>query len=260
MFQCTNSHECISAALVCDTKRDCHDGSDENNASCEILPSKTYRPIVTNIALVVTAVILILLLFGVFCCVKRSKLCRRKDAVKNNNAEMLPGKLCNGGTFSSLNESNQRGVAVSSYQGSSCRMSFPSTFNYDRNHVTGASSSSSSRGFPLETLGPPPSPVTVRSQYHQGSLSSYKYYHARNKPPPPTPCSTDVCDDSEACSTHYYGSGCELGYESDPFIPPPPTPHSPYLSEENYELLGCPYPPPPSPVLTNNLRDVGEVR
>ncbi|KAG8179495.1 hypothetical protein JTE90_027207 [Oedothorax gibbosus] len=259
MFQCTNSHECISTALVCDTKRDCHDGSDESNASCEILPNKTHRPFVTNIALVVTAVILILLLFGVFCCVTRSKLCRRKDAVKNNNTEMLPPKLCNGGgTLSSLNESNQRGVAVSSYQGSCSRMSFPSTFNYDRNHVTGASSSSSSRGFPLETLGPCPSPVTVRSQYHPCSLSSYKYYNSRNKPPPPTPCSTDVCDDSEACSSYYYGygSGCEAGYESDPFIPPPPTPHSPYLSEENYELLRCPPPPNPSPIPA----DVTEVK
>ncbi|KAF0298635.1 Low-density lipoprotein receptor-related protein 6 [Amphibalanus amphitrite] len=78
---------------------------------------------------------------------------------------------------------------------------------YDRAHVTGASSSSSGSAgtrYPLEPLNPPPSPATglhsaaastaAAGSSHAPTLGSYRYYKLRNRPPPPTPCSTDVCD------------------------------------------------------------------
>lgn len=92
--------------------------------------------------------------------------------------------------------------------------------NYDRNHVTGASSSStsvtSSPLYPIETLNPPPSPVTDTSAAYRASqlsstetpsVGSFSPSHGygvvmpppkrRQRAPPTTPCSTDVCDDSE---------------------------------------------------------------
>lgn len=136
--------------------------------------------------------------------------------------------------------------------------------------LTGASSSSSgatniNQRYPRETLNPPPSPVTDRSQYsstctstnhhHHHHQSNYRHYRQKNRPPPPTPCSTDVCDDSEP---YAYRNFYELDYdyEFDPY-PPPPTPRSHYLSDDNYnpscppspstERSFNPFPPPPSP-------------
>ena len=93
----------------------------------------------------------------------------------------------------------------------------------------------------------------------------------RNIPPPPTPCSTDVCEDSEPYvktphhqkhhatrrkrGNKYYTNvtNFDITYEPEP-SPPPPTP---IMSDNNYE--SCPpspstersffnpYPPPPSP-------------
>ena len=185
---------------------------------------------------------------------------------------------------------------------------------YDRNHVTGASSSNSSvTQYPPDTLNPPPSPVTDRSVYTAptgdiyvsvNSLASsmqrsgsrrrnrrHHHHHHHHIPPPhTTPCSTDVCEDSEPYHPHaplhtstpsdnkyrgrssrrskthnkkfkYYfnNSIVELNYDSDPY-PPPPTPRSHYFSDE----VSCPpspstersyfnpYPPPPSPVATSD--------
>uniref|UniRef100_A0A8C2D0X4 Low density lipoprotein receptor-related protein 6 n=1 Tax=Cyprinus carpio TaxID=7962 RepID=A0A8C2D0X4_CYPCA len=149
---------------------------------------------------------------------------------------------------------------------------------YDRAHVTGASSSSSSstKGtyFP-PILNPSPSPATVRSQYTMefgyssnspSTHRSYRPYSYRHFAPPTTPCSTDVCDSDytpgrrapHASSAAIKGYTSDLNYDSEP-LPPPPTPRSQYLSaEENCE--SCPpspntersyshhlYPPPPSP-------------
>ncbi|CAL1282212.1 unnamed protein product [Larinioides sclopetarius] len=239
---CKNSYKCIRTFLLCDSKDDCLDGSDESRpAPPHGMPVSVLskRSIILIIVIVAALEILILVFY---------------IAMKTIRAEMLPPKPYNG-TVSSINAGNHTGLAVSSFQSSSRAMSGigmsvpPSASSmYGRNYLKGASSSSSSRTYPLETLNPPPSPVTVRSQCFQGHcsfgpLGSYKHYRSRNKPPPPTPCSTD---DSEACSSYYYGSGLELRCDSDPFIHPP-IPRSPYLSEENYEFLRC-CSKPPSPV------------
>lgn len=73
----------------------------------------------------------------------------------------------------------------------------------------GASSSSTSNGmcsganvYPAETLNPPPSPATTTESRRCCSASAsryrpYRHYRVINQPPPPTPCSTDVCDESD---------------------------------------------------------------
>lgn len=115
-------------------------------------------------------------------------------------------------------------------------------------------------------------------------LTFSRHHKLRYIPPPPTPCSTDICEDSEPYSMggaaaappvphHKYTNISKsrrkkgkyshsnianpeaVNYDSEPY-PPPPTPHSQYLSD-NFD--SCPpspstersffnpYPPPPSP-------------
>jgi low density lipoprotein receptor-related protein 5/6 len=153
--------------------------------------------------------------------------------------------------------------------------------HYDINHVTGASSSSSTvTQYPKETLNPPrrvrsPTVRYVRASsliggdrgggYLSNSPSTVRSYRPyklkRNIPPPPTtPCSTDVCEDSEPYPNpnKYYinqRTVCELNYYFDPY-PPTPTPRSHYFSDDRScppspsteRSYVNPYPPPPSSV------------
>ena len=68
---------------------------------------------------------------------------------------------------------------------------------------------------------------------------AFRPYIIRGVAPPTTPCSTDVCD-SECSASRWKASKyyLDLNSDSDPY-PPPPTPHSQYLSAED----SC----PPSP-------------
>ncbi|XP_049808128.1 low-density lipoprotein receptor-related protein 6 [Schistocerca nitens] len=184
------------------------------------------------------------------------------------------------------------GVHMSMLNGSTT-----TTNSYDRNHITGASSSTTEGGgpvvapmlmssssllcYPRETLNPPPSPATtadstrrLHHSYNEDYCCSssgasryrpYRHYRAINQPPPPTPCSTDVCDESDSNyplrGGRYYAPPASE-YDSDPF-PPPPTPRSHYHSEGGIPT-SCPpspsstagrsstyfnpLPPPPSPV------------
>ncbi|XP_066992022.2 low-density lipoprotein receptor-related protein 6 [Anabrus simplex] len=179
--------------------------------------------------------------------------------------------------------------------------------SYDRSHITGASSSTTEGGvphgapllvssssllcYPRETLNPPPSPATTadsnRRMHHNynedywcsssgaSKYRPYRHYRAINQPPPPTPCSTDVCDESDSNyplphhgrARYYAPPGSE--YDSDPF-PPPPTPRSHYHSDGGMFPSSCPpspsstvgrsstyfnpLPPPPSPVPSPSSR------
>ena len=133
---------------------------------------------------------------------------------------------------------------------------------------TGASSSSSNRYTlsqrdvksttkPGDLIGH--STTVVDSYYYSNSPStvrSYRPYRLRHNipPPPTTPCSTDVCDDSEPYSSkRYYASFAELDYESDPFYPPPPTPKKVIIyrmrwvvrhHRQRSGVFFNPYPPP----------------
>lgn len=125
--------------------------------------------------------------------------------------------------------------------------------SYHRSHITGASSSSASGGanngallssssllcYPRETLNPPPSPATTSDSTRRAEsrlYRPYRHYRAMNQPPPPTPCSTDVCDESD------------YRYDSDPFPPPPtPAPSCPPSPSSRSSTYFNPLPPPPSP-------------
>ncbi|XP_011154181.1 low-density lipoprotein receptor-related protein 6 isoform X2 [Harpegnathos saltator] len=267
-FPCAASGVCISASALCDKWEDCADASDEIPQNCETarhrqdnVPSAESSKVTYVIIILVVVVLTSVTILGYYYCrrkftgneglpdilhdsagdplsPKSNRVVKPMFAHKNNRKDLKAG---------------MEAVRMSMLNGSSLGSS------YDRSHITGASSStrgSSAGGYPQETLNPPPSPATIASSTRCSSSNAsrykpYRHYRSINQPPPPTPCSTDVCDESDSNYPARYR------YESEPF-PPPPTPRSVYHSDA---AISCPpspssrsstyfnpLPPPPSPV------------
>ncbi|XP_069347226.1 low-density lipoprotein receptor-related protein 6 isoform X6 [Eulemur rufifrons] len=278
-FRCANG-QCVGKHKKCDHNVDCSDKSDE----LDCYPTEEPAPQATNTVGSVIGVIVTIFVSGTVYFLCQRMLCPRmkgdgetmtNDYVVHGPASVPLGYVPHPSSLSGSLPGMSRGKSVIS---SLSIMGGSSGPPYDRAHVTGASSSSSSstKGtyFPA-ILNPPPSPATERSHYtmefgySSNSPSthrsySYRPYSYRHFAPPTTPCSTDVCDSDYAPSRRMTsvatakGYTSDLNYDSEP-VPPPPTPRSQYLSaEENYE--SCPpspytersyshhlYPPPPSP-------------
>ncbi|XP_070804166.1 low-density lipoprotein receptor-related protein 6 isoform X2 [Pituophis catenifer annectens] len=277
-FRCA-SGQCIGKNKKCDHSLDCNDNSDEQGCYTTEEPA----PPATNTIGSIIGVILTVFVVGAMYFVCQRVLCPRmkgdgetmtNDYVVHGPSSVPLGYVPHPSSLSGSLPGMSRGKSVISSLSIMAGSSGPP---YDRAHVTGASSSSSSsiKGtyFP-PILNPPPSPATEDSRYtmefgySSNSPSthrsySYRPYSYRHFAPPTTPCSTDVCDSDYAPSRRVMtvggkGYASDLNYDSEP-TPPPPTPRSQYLSaEENYE--SCPpspytersythhlYPPPPSP-------------
>ncbi|KAG8142739.1 hypothetical protein E2320_005938 [Naja naja] len=277
-FRCA-SGQCIGKNKKCDHSLDCNDNSDEQGCYTTEEPA----PPATNTIGSIIGVILTVFVVGAMYFVCQRVLCPRmkgdgetmtNDYVVHGPSSVPLGYVPHPSSLSGSLPGMSRGKSVISSLSIMAGSSGPP---YDRAHVTGASSSSSSsiKGtyFP-PILNPPPSPATEDSRYtmefgySSNSPSthrsySYRPYSYRHFAPPTTPCSTDVCDSDYAPSRRMMtmggkGYASDLNYDSEP-TPPPPTPRSQYLSaEENYE--SCPpspytersythhlYPPPPSP-------------
>ncbi|KAL7885278.1 hypothetical protein AOLI_G00055730 [Acnodon oligacanthus] len=269
-FRCSNN-KCILKKQQCDSFPDCIDGSDE--LFCDFPPSQNDQRHTNTIGPVI-GIILSVFVLGGMCFVCQRVVCRRYKGPNGG----FPHDYISGTPHVPLNFIAPTNSQHGTFTGISCGKSMMSSVSlmgssssgaplYDRNHVTGASSSSSSStkaNFYPQILNPPPSPATDRSLYNTeifyssnspSTTRSYRPYVMRGVAPPTTPCSTDVCDSdyttSRWKSNKYY---MDLNSDSDPY-PPPPTPRSQYMSAEE----SCPpspstersyfhlCPPPPSP-------------
>ncbi|XP_066506010.1 low-density lipoprotein receptor-related protein 5 isoform X2 [Hoplias malabaricus] len=269
-FRCSNN-KCILKKQQCDSYPDCMDGSDE--LFCDFQPSSNDQRHTNTIGPVI-GIILSVFVLGGMCFVCQRVVCRRYKGPNGG----FPHDYISGTPHVPLNFIAPNNSQHGTFTGISCGKSMMSSVSlmgssssgaplYDRNHVTGASSSSSSStkaNFYPQILNPPPSPATDRSLYNTevfyssnspSTTRSYRPYVMRGGAPPTTPCSTDVCDSdyttSRWKSNKYY---MDLNSDSDPY-PPPPTPRSQYMSAEE----SCPpspstersyfhlCPPPPSP-------------
>ncbi|CAB3370017.1 Hypothetical predicted protein [Cloeon dipterum] len=268
-FRCDTA--CIDHQHMCDGVANCADGSDEAIHNC---PMKS-APKSTS-----ATVYILGLFFGLIATVAISSIvsylrcrCPTNNSANASRPDVLEAtnpltpkprvhKVPQQPTPLSKHNRKMGGVRPGS---EAVRMS---ALSYDRSRLTGASSSGGSSstpsgaGYPQETLNPPPSPVTdprsVCVESHccsaysgMSSRRPYRHYRSINKPPPPTPCSTDVCDESDSYA--YTNSKRSSEYDSDP-LPPPPTPRSHYTSDMSYPSSPYtersyfnPLPPPPSP-------------
>lgn len=274
-YYCAALKKCINLSIVCQTE-ECSESLDEASLHCKqvvgLMKMETSFEAKANytIGIVVAVLVLIVLAIWAYFCKRKSQEFDNDDTTDIN----MSSKPLNAPHKSQV--SNPQPIIVpihcsnNNSSNSICLGHMPNNCQiYDQNHVVGGSSTSSmDTPYPQETLNPPPSPVTVLSQcteyccssHTRPSMRSYKYQRTWNQhPPPPTPCSTDVCDDSEPYSYRqlYYNIRLESSYDSDPY-PPPPTPRSHYFSDDNcgtcppspstVRSFYNPLPPPPSPV------------
>ncbi|KAL0269033.1 UNVERIFIED_CONTAM: hypothetical protein PYX00_010774 [Menopon gallinae] len=253
LFQCAGTDRCIDNSAVCDGYDTCGDNSDESPSICNISPVPYAAKGMNSYILGACILIFFIIAFGVVLSCYWQRVGRLTDVTGDSAGDPLAPK-----PFQNTKMPKPRvqdSVRMSMFNGSTTSNS------YDRNHITGASSSSTSNGmcsgagvYPAETVNPPPSPATTAESRRCCSTSRYRpyrHYRVINQPPPPTPCSTDVCDQSDygyrpQTESEYmtYSRGTASECDADPF-PPPPTPSScpPSPSSTYFN----PLPPPPSP-------------
>lgn len=277
-----NRKECIHKNYLCDGNVDCKNAADEERVHCPSVADKTItitdsHPANSYIVIPICILLLLTIVATVFFFKKRTVVIEEPDILLTHPLNDRLPDVRSLGKDSTLVRSRLQ------LNPSSCPVPRVSNehVSYDRNGMAGASSTSSSANnrFPKETMNPPPSPATDRSQCHYDtSCSSHSATRSSSHAPslvlfpgpghsmhkrllqgPPTiPCSNDPNEESEYYGTFPYSySNSQVDYDLYPPLPTPQnvseasTPPSP-CTERSY-FRSNPYPnPPPSPDPSNH--------
>lgn len=275
-FQCP-SGTCISPLLLCDGWDNCADGADETLDMCNQANNRRESDKMSDRKTVIVFIVVCGLV--IFFVLYVWQMCRNKfvgagiNEPKDNEA-MDP---LSPGIHKSTHVSKLNGV-TDNVRLSTLKSPATVANSYDRNNITGASSSTTNGSIGCYPINPPPSPETTATSQTTCS-NSYRPYNRHYKrsiqPPPPSPCSTDAqtCDESDSNYTSksqtlrggrytptyhqrhtMHSASLRKGhrYYREPF-PPPPTPGSQsevdnYTAEIPPSPYFPPYPPPPSSV------------
>lgn len=284
-FHCPSSNVCISPLALCDGWDNCADGADETVEICNQVHNRRVSDKMSDrktmiVFIVVIALVVLFVLYVWQMC--RSKFVGAGINEPKDDQAMDP---LSPATHKSAHMSKMNG-ATDNVRMSTINSRGSVASSYDRNNITGASSSTTNGSIGFPPKNPPPSPETTATSQTTRSNSYRPYnrhYTLSNKPPPPSPCSTDVCDESDSNYTsksltlrgryvpqQMNTSSLRKGrycYDRDPYPPPPPTPGSHYHSDAGNLPESCPpspgsrsstyfssrspLPPPPSPVPPN---------
>jgi low density lipoprotein receptor-related protein 5/6 len=297
-FQCSLSGECIDADKTCNGVHDCSDSSDELVPQCNNIIGSSANSVnadASNSSTTITITLVTILFLAIVMAITFFVIRKNNSSSDNESNNPLSPSIetagpSNGtlqrvtqmGAETKLVRTAGNGMAVnnnSTMEREEIASGVMSTANggaiggssngiaYDRSHVTGASSSTtSSSNFPRDFVNPPPSPATTvanrvshqihpasrqhqsmhslpRSHRHRGRISNRpsnvrSNHHIHHPPPPPTPYSTDFNEESD------YGIGM-----SGPHFPSAAnSTHGGYESSDAYaEHLDYNHPPPSTP-------------
>ncbi|OXA50506.1 Low-density lipoprotein receptor-related protein 6 [Folsomia candida] len=203
--------KCITRSQMCDGKEDCFGSAwDESEQACS--KAATQTPIRATPLTPVTTILVPVLIFIIAILGALYWWYTRKGPAVNQLEEANP--------------LNHPGTNMTTVPTIDTLRQFPST--------NGSSFGSSPYCELLVPHGPNPSLCSdeVRSFCCHGNYA-VSYYSRMEPVPPPTPCSTDVCDNSDIYA-----------------FAPPPSPHTSSSPHSTIRSFGGAYPPPPSPNLT----------
>lgn len=187
-FQCVSNHVCIPQSLLCDQWDHCADGSDESNEYCATISN--VRRVTPGSDKKVFVVVIIVLVLIIFFTVYIMQICRTRFSDQIREPKEDAAAPLSPGGLNGLRVNKISSVADAVRLTTLSRNSMNS---YDRNNITGASSSTHTNGSSLigYPSNPPPSPATTSTLHNS---YPYKHYKVINQAPPTTPCSTDVCE------------------------------------------------------------------
>lgn len=190
---------CIPAALLCDGWENCPESADESEEICSMRDRRTQPVSDKKTIFVGIFVVVIIVCLVAYTNLRRTQMCRTTLAGAVNEPK-------DDQAMDPLSPATHKPTQVSKIAAVSENVRM-STLNsrttvansYDRNNITGASSSTTNGS--IGYINPPPSPETTRTNRHRYTSPYHNY--KRQKPPPPSPAeTTDFCDESDEYRTH----------------------------------------------------------
>lgn len=252
--ECRGDRTCYTQSQVCDGVVSCWDGFDEMTCAQVAKNSASVQYTVVVIGIVCGVLLIVVTVAVVYLCRHRSRYCVKvytKGGAQNLSSTQSDTKCSQICSVASAPTSNPPTQGFGR-RDPACNVP-PDLFG---NLVMDASTVTSFIShYPRETLNPPPTPITSDSStlnLHSSDSVSMLWSKRRTRkphrfapPPPTTPCSTDVCEDSELYSIDEQHRSLYMtdgAFETDLlFPPPPPTPCSQFFSD------GYSGPPSPGP-------------